>query len=93
MHIMPSTLIVFSITFSSLFFAVSDGLGCSLCGRTIGSHACLTRSPALKKRRRSALDTTHTDERLIAAAPIIGLSLMPNGTHSAPAAIGMPMQL
>ena len=40
-----------------------------------------------------AFETTQTDDRLIAAAPIIGLSLMPNGTHSRPAAIGMPMQL
>ena len=87
---MPSTLIVFSITFSSFLCAVS---GFSpLMGKTAGVPAVFL-GVALKKRRRSAFETTQTDERLIAAAPIIGLSLMPNGTHSRPAAIGMPMQL
>ena len=57
--------------------AGSAGVACSL-GRQV--------------RRRSALLTTKTDEKPMAAAPIIGLSVTPQG-DSAPAATGMQMAL
>ena len=50
------------------------------------------RSLGLQVRRRSALVTTKTDEKPMAAAPIIGLSVMPQGV-SAPAATGMQIAL
>ena len=40
----------------------------------------------------SAFVTTKSDERLIAAAPIIGLKVMPNGTRT-PIATGIPSEL
>ena len=46
-----------------------------------------------RQRSRSAFETTNTDEKLIAADPSMGDSLMPNAGYSAPAATGMPMQL
>ena len=47
----------------------------------------------LKSFRRSALVTTLTELKLIAAAANIGLSLRPKGMNSTPAASGMPMEL
>ena len=47
----------------------------------------------LKKLSLSALVTTQKLERLIAAAPNMGLSAILNTGISAPAAIGIPMQL
>lgn len=40
----------------------------------------------------SAFVTTKSDERLIAAAPIMGLSVIPNGTKT-PIATGIPSEL
>ena len=47
----------------------------------------------MKKFKRSAFVTTQKLERLIAAAPNMGLRAIPNAGISAPAAIGIPMQL
>src|SRR6185312_1412999 len=44
-------------------------------------------------RRRSAFDTTDTDDRLIASAAIIGDSTIPRTGYNTPAAIGTPMAL
>ena len=44
-------------------------------------------------RRRSALDTTHTELRLMAAAAIMGFRVMPKAGYSTPAATGMPTVL
>ena len=48
---------------------------------------------ALKRLSRSAFITTHTLERLMAAAPIIGFSRRWNGRYKSPAATGMPTVL
>ena len=81
MHIIPSIFMTFFITVLPPKFtgivsgscilvsdrvpsAVSDKLACSSAG-------------AFQKRSRRALDTTDTEDRLMAAAPNIGLSLMP----------------
>jgi len=53
------------------------------------SYAGYRRAP----RRRSALLTTDTDDKLIASAAIIGLSNRPKTGYSTPAAIGTPMLL
>lgn len=45
------------------------------------------------RRKRSALVMTDTDDRLIAAAAIIGDSRVPVNGYSTPAATGMPMAL
>ncbi len=45
------------------------------------------------RRRRRALVMTDTDDRLIAAAAIIGDSRVPVNGYSTPAATGMPMAL
>ena len=50
------------------------------------------RSLGFQVRRRSALLTTKTDEKPMAAAPIIGFSVTPQG-ESTPAATGMQMAL
>ena len=41
----------------------------------------------------NAFATTKSEEKLIAAAPIIGLSLIPKGTYNAPAAAGIQIML
>ena len=46
-----------------------------------------------KRRNLSALPMTDTDDKLMAAAAIIGLSSSPKVGYSKPAAIGMPMAL
>lgn len=48
---------------------------------------------ALTRRRRSALPTTETELKLMAAAAIMGLSNMPKKGYRAPAAIGTPSAL
>jgi hypothetical protein len=50
------------------------------------AHRCV-------KRSRSALPTTDTELRLIAAAATIGLSSRPKAGYSTPAASGMPSTL
>ena len=64
------------------------------CVRRADSFLTLPPSrPVHCPRRRSAFATTLTDERLIARAAIIGDSRTPNSGYSAPAAIGIPMEL
>ncbi len=50
-------------------------------------------SLALNPRKRRALPTTHSDERLIAAAPNMGESCHPKMGKKTPAASGMPREL
>ena len=61
-------------------------------GAAAGVAPLPLRSDGFQVRRRSALPTTKTDEKPMAAAPIMGLSVMPQGT-STPAATGMQMEL
>ena len=61
-------------------------------GAAAGVASLPLRSDGFQVRRRSALPTTKTDEKPMAAAPIMGLSVMPQGT-STPAATGMQMEL
>ena len=100
-QVMPSTRIVLRTrAFSSASSAAAE--------RTIGSRAVSVTSrttgraedgasgaamEGLKSFRRSALVTTLTELKLIAAAANIGLSLRPKGMNSTPAASGMPMEL
>jgi len=53
-------------------------------------HARLHR---LTWRRRSALLTTDTDDKLMASAATIGDSVMPNNGYNTPAANGTPIAL
>ncbi len=56
-------------------------------------HAWRNPTHNLARRSRSAFITTDTDDRLIAAAAMIGLSSQPNHGYSTPAATGMPSAL
>ena len=58
-----------------------------------GVSPCLTGAEPFQPRRRRALDTTHTELRLMAAAAIMGFRVMPRAGYSTPAATGMPMEL
>lgn len=61
-------------------------------GKTAGA-SLFSRCCAEKAQAQRVGYLPQTDDRLIAAAPIIGLSLMPNGTTADPPQSEMPMQL
>ena len=90
-HIMPSTFSFFSVMSVSFW---SDAAGAALVADGVGAGATAgARSGAgLQARRRRALVTTKTDEKPIAAAPIMGLSVTPTPAR-APAATGMQTAL
>jgi len=62
-------------------------------GVVSGEAAAGLSNEGLKSFRRSALDTTHTDDRLMAAAANMGESWSWKRGYQTPAASGMPMML
>ena len=87
-HIIPSIFIVFVIDFSSLSF----GLFVLFFLSGVAFLSCLG-SYTLHRFSRKALVTTQKLDRLIAAAPNIGLSFHPNKGYHKPAASGIPITL
>lgn len=102
---MPSILIVFFMVvspFDSSFWAILSAISAAavLCSIIPPFPVvCKFAVPlscfhfGVKNRRRSAFDTTDTEEKLIAAAPIIGFNKIWNTGYSTPAATGMPIAL
>ena len=90
-HIMPLMVMVFlSISSASLLFV---SVLSYTCGAAFATGAAAFFRRLLQPRSRRALLTTHTELRLMAAAAIMGFSVIPNAGYSAPAATGMPMAL
>ena len=102
-HIIPSTTSVFfiiTIPFSSSLLSTPERSGMfsvesvfSLSSSAFAGPFVFPPVAGLKNRSRSALVTTHTEERLMAAEPIIGLRRRPKAGNRAPAATGMPRRL
>ncbi len=94
-QLMPSIVITFLIP-SSPFFSLSLSLTFSLTAGHAASHCPGARASSKEGRNllsRSALLTTLTELKLMAAAAIIGLSWMPKAGYRMPAAMGMPTTL
>ena len=85
-HIMPLMLMVLVI---ALVPFVSTDLGVPSETGAAGD----SRRSGRKNLRRRALDTTHTEDRLMAAAPNMGESWSWNRGYHTPAARGMPIML
>src|SRR5699024_4326602 len=102
-HIIPSTVSVFAILFSSFskgqepaaeqepsWFTFASASGFRLAGLIFLSRLA---SWILKRFRRRAFVTTQKLDRLIAAAPNMGFSVQPKTGIHTPAARGIPITL
>ena len=86
---MPSMLRVLVVMVHPFSSASSEAL---LIGSVAGTAAAMRRALGFQEKSRSALLTTNTDEKPMAAAAIMGLSVIPSG-ESTPMATGMQIAL